>query len=92
MNDDKKLRLRECMIKEKLFLKNLYLGNPLSNRRTLSFATPFQLNVLINIFYYIVIGEIPLKKNHFEKLVKSKKRRVMHNRLNSYKKFLKVRQ
>ena len=91
MNDDKKLRLRECMIKEKLFLKNLYLGNPLSNRRTLSFSTPLQLNILINIFYYIVIGEIPLKKNHFEKLGKSKKRRIMHNRLNTHKKFLKVR-
>lgn len=91
MNDDKKLKLREWMIKEKLFLKNLFLGNPLSNQRTLSFATPFQLNVLINVLYNIVQGRIPMKKINYEKLTKSKKRRLLHDRLNNYKKFLEVK-
>lgn len=84
MNDDKKLRLREGMIKEKLFLKNLYLGNPLSNKTTLSFSTEFQLNVLIRILYNIVVGNIPLKKIHYERLIKSKKRRVLHERLSKF--------
>lgn len=90
MNDDKKLKLREWMIKEKLFLKNLFLGNPLSNQKTLSFATNFQLNVLINVLFKIVRGQIPLKKISYEKLTKSKKRRVLHTRLNNYKQFLLV--
>jgi hypothetical protein len=86
MNDDKKLRLREGMIKEKLFLKNLYLGNPLSNKSTLSFATEFQLNVLIRVLFFIVSGQIPLKKIHYERLIKSKKRRVLHERLSNFDK------
>lgn len=81
MNDDKKLRLREFMIKEKEFLKSLYVGNPLSNRSSLSFATNFQLNVLIRVLYYIVKGQIPMKRDHFEALTKSKKRGVLHSRL-----------
>lgn len=86
MNDDKKLRLREFMIKEKTFLKTLYLGNPLSNRSTLTFATQFQLNVLIRVLYNIVTGQISLKRKHFEHLTKSKKRRVLENGLCNVKK------
>ena len=91
MNEDKKLRLRECMIKEKLFLKSLYLGNPLSNRTCLSFATELQLNVLIRVLYNIVRGQIPIKKVHFEKLTKSRKRRVLQDRLQDVKKLNEVK-
>ena len=90
MDEDKKLRLREIFIKEKLFLKKLYLGNPLSNRTALSFATILQLNVLIRILYHIVRGNIPMKKCHFETLIKSKKRRVLHDRLTNFKKLIEV--
>lgn len=90
MDEDKKLRLREIFIKEKLFLKKLYLGNPLSNRTALSFATNLQLNVLIRILYHIVRGNIPMKKSHFETLIKSKKRRVLHDRLTNFKKLKEV--
>ena len=85
MNDDKKLRLREFMLKEKTFLKNLFLGNPLFNRNLLAFATQFQLNVLIRVLYFIVAGKIPMKKIHFQNLIKSKKRSILENRLNNSK-------
>lgn len=85
MNDDKKLQLRECMIKEKQFLKSLFVGNPLSNRSTLSFATNFQLNVLIRVMYYVVRGQIPMKRVHFESLTKTKKRGVLNSRLSTSK-------
>ena len=90
MNEDKKLRLREFLIKEKLFLKSLFLGNPLSNRTSLSFATKFQLNLLIRVLFYIVRGEIPLKKKHYENLTKSRKRRLLHSKLSSIKKLNEV--
>lgn len=90
MNQDRKLRLREFMIKEKSFLKNLYSGNPLYNRNILAFATQFQLNVLIRVLYNIVTAQIPLKKVHYQNLIKSKKRRVLENRLCNLKKLKEV--
>lgn len=85
MNDDKKLRIREFMLQEKSFLKSLYIGNPLSNRTSLSFATNLQLNLLIRVLSYVVRGYIPMKKVHFEALTKSKKRGLLQSRLSNIK-------
>lgn len=78
MRDETKIQLKQFMLRDKSFLKSLYLSNPLSNKTTLSFSPRSQLITLIKVLFYITRGEIPLKKVHYEKLVKSKKRDILH--------------
>lgn len=77
MRDETKIQLRSCMIRDKSFLKSLYLSNPLSNRTTLAFAQRKELLTLIKVLFFMARGEIPLKKIHYSNLIKSKKRNIL---------------
>lgn len=83
LNEDTKLKLRQLMINSKNFLKNLYLSNSLSSKEIVSFAKDFEINILIKILFFIVQGEIPVKKNHYEFLVRTKKKTFLEKKLSS---------
>lgn len=65
--------LRQLFLRHKLFLKNLYEGQALTNSNTLSFASDTSLNVIIRVLHLIANGEIPMRKDDFEVLKKAKK-------------------
>lgn len=73
MKDETKIQLRKCMLRDKAFLKSLYLSNALSNKTTLSFAQRQELLTLIKVLFFLSRGEIPLKRGHYKNLVRSKK-------------------
>lgn len=79
MRDETKIQLRQYMLRDKSFLKSLYLSNALSNKTTLAFSERAQLLTLIKVLFFLSRGEIPLKKVHYQKLVKSKKRNLLQN-------------
>ena len=66
------------MIIDKAFKKSLYLSNPVSNRTTLAFAQRRELSTLIRVLFFLSRGEIPLKKAHYQDLIRSKKRDALH--------------
>ena len=78
MRDETKIQLNQCMIRDKTFLKSLYLSNPVSNRTTLAFAQKKELLTLIKVLFFLARGEIPIKKVHYQDLIKSKKRDFLH--------------
>jgi hypothetical protein len=78
MRDETKIQLNQCMIRDKSFLKSLYLSNPVSNRTTLAFAQKRELLTLIKVLFFMSRGEIPIKKVHYQNLIKSKKRDALH--------------
>lgn len=77
MKDETKIQLRKCMLRDKAFLKSLYLSNSLSNKTTLSFAPKKELLTLIKVLFFLARGEIPLKRGHYKNLIKSKKTNVL---------------
>lgn len=67
----KKETLKNCMVRDKAFLRNLYVGNnPLKNKRVLNGANDNQLNTLIAYLHYLVIGDIKISKLNFEAIKK----------------------
>lgn len=83
MDQDSKIKLRSLLIQNKSFLKTLHFSNALANRTILSFANEIEVNLLLKILYFIVIGQIPIKKNHFQFLIKSKKKNLLQKTLGS---------
>lgn len=77
MKDETKIQLRKCMLRDKAFLKSLYLSNSLSNKTTLSFAQRTEILTLIKVLFFLARGEIPLKRAHYKNLIKSKKTNVL---------------
>ena len=65
--------LRLLFLKNKQFLKNLYEGQSLINNNIISFASDNALNVLVRVLHLIVNGTIPMRKNDFDAVKKSKK-------------------
>lgn len=89
MKDETKIQLRQLMLRDKSFLKSLYLSNSLSNKTTLAFSSRSQILTLIKVLFWLARGEIPIKKIHYENFVKSKKRNLLH-RISSVKQATKV--
>lgn len=89
---DRKMSWRECLLRDKSFLKSLYCSNALSNKTTLGFATRDELSTLLKVLYCLVKGEIPIKKIHYESLIRSKKAKLLHSRLSSMTKLKQVKE
>jgi hypothetical protein len=68
-----KTKLREEMLVNYAFLKNLHDNNELQNRTTLASADHGALKILLEILHCITNGLIPLKRNRFVLLKKSNK-------------------
>lgn len=79
-----KADLRNLMLNEKKLLKTLYEPALYKNKKQILMkSNENQLDVIIYILYFIVEGEIPLKKNHFETLKANKKLSFINSHLNS---------
>lgn len=70
----KRETLKSYLIRDKIFLKELYSGpNPLKNNRILNNANDSQLNTLLFYLHFLANGEIKINKSNFEKIEKNKK-------------------
>ena len=66
-------QLRTFMLKNRVFLHSLYSDNKTERTHRLNVCSNYQANVLLHILRKIVLGELPLEKEHFERLKKSRK-------------------
>jgi len=82
---DKKL-MRSYLIRDKVFLKDLYTGiEPAKNKRLLYFADDGQLNTLIKYLHFLANGEIEIKKSTFEIIEKSNKLKLITRKVEHLK-------
>lgn len=71
MNED---NLKLLLIRDKVFLKQLYSGpNVVKNKSILLSAENSELNTLLYYLHFVANGKIPITKNNFQALKKSKK-------------------
>jgi len=71
MNEMDKKLMRSFLIRDKGFLKELYIGVESSkNKRILYFAEDGQLNTLIKYLHFLANGEIEIKKVYLKSLKK----------------------
>lgn len=76
--------LRNLLLQNKQFLKDLYESEVKSNtKHLLLHSSNEQLNILLNILYYITQGEIPIKKHNYKALQESKKLNLLHKHFDS---------
>ncbi len=79
--------MRSYLLRDKGFLKELYIGTePSKNKRLLYFANDSQLNTLIKYLHFLANGEIEIKKSTFDIIEKSNKLKTITKkveRLNS---------
>jgi hypothetical protein len=84
MNEMDKKLMRSFLIRDKGFLKELYIGVESSkNKRILYFAEDGQLNTLIKYLHFLANGEIEIKKSIFEIIEKSNKLKVITKKVES---------
>jgi hypothetical protein len=76
-SNDQLLRLREQMISEKDFLRNIYSCNSMQAREYLNFATLLQLNILLRILHQLCSGSIKLKATLFDEIIRHKKLKIL---------------
>ncbi len=82
---DKKL-MRSYLIRDKVFLKELYTGaEPSKNKRLLYVADDGQLNTLIKYLHFLTNGEIEIKKSIFEIIEKSQKLKLLTRKVEHLK-------
>jgi hypothetical protein len=73
MSFDKE-QLKSRLVRDKAFLRALYVGpNPLKNRRLIFAATDSQLDTLIKFIFYVCNGEISIDTSDFQAIKKKKK-------------------
>jgi hypothetical protein len=65
--------MREALLNEKAFIKNLSSADTKTARALLHYASQEQLNLIFLIIHNVVNGQIPLKIHAHKKLVKSKR-------------------
>jgi len=59
--------------RDKAFVEELYSSQSIPNtKRLLNFASDAKLDTIVKILYFISIGEIKIKKEHFNAIPKSK--------------------
>jgi len=66
-----KEQLTALLVRDKIFLKSLYEANSaLSAKNILMYASDSKLNTLIKFLHFVSVGEIKVKKEHFDSLEK----------------------
>ena len=59
-------QLKNLMVRDKLFLKELYEGNDIEQKKQiLNFASDSKLNTLIKFLHFLTNGDIKIKKRKF---------------------------
>jgi len=85
------LELRQLLIDNKPFLKNLYeLSSMQQKKHFLLSSSEKECDVLLQILYAITQGEIPITKSKFEILKSSKKLHLLNNKFESEVKLAKL--
>ena len=75
--------VKQCLIRDKEFLRELYHSNSTYKTKTiLNSTSDLKLETLIKFLHFLANGEIPIKKENFEALKSNK-------RLNYIKKVVK---
>jgi hypothetical protein len=69
---------RKELQQESQFLTELHTCSRLKARHCLNTASTKQLRLLIKLFHHIASGDIPLKRENFEKIVRAKKSTFLH--------------
>lgn len=70
--------LKPLLQRDQVFLEELYASPSVTNsRRLLNFASDQKLSTLAKVLHFIAIGEIKLKRQHFDSLA-SKTVRNLH--------------
>lgn len=86
MNQD---QLKLELNRDKVFLKNLYIGpNLLKNKTILNSAEDCELNTLIKYLHYLANGKIAITKENFKQLEQTKKLRLVRIRVEKMSKAL----
>jgi len=71
-------RFKPVMLRDKLFLKEIYLSPSVPNtRRLLNFGSDQKLNTLIKVLHLVAVGEIKLKREHSNEIT-TKSVRALH--------------
>ena len=81
-----KTYLRSLLKRDRGFLLNLFRGSSQENAKVLNSATEAQLNTLIKILHLILNDEIPLTKDNFLIVKKSKHLAKLKNFFDFYTK------
>ncbi len=82
-----KENLKKLMIENKLYLRSLFKENIYKKKKQiLLLSDEKQIDLILNILFYVVQGDIPLKKIYFEKLKDNKKLHFINRTLNSQEK------
>lgn len=64
-----KEQMKTLLIRDKSFLKDLYEGTNIANKkRLIMFASDEKLDTLLKFLHFLATGQISLQKNHFEQL------------------------
>lgn len=67
LNNMKKETLKSYMVRDKAFLRALYVSdNILKNKRLLNGASDIQLNTLLGYLHFLTTGEIKINKKNFD--------------------------
>jgi hypothetical protein len=74
---EEKIALRKWLLEEKSFLCDLSGSHRLRVRHILNLASTEQLKLLVHVLYHLTNGEMPLKKQHFEDIIRSKKLNIL---------------
>jgi len=59
--------------RDKVFMEELYVSQSIPNtKRLLNFASDQKLDTIIKVLHFIAIGEIKIKKEHFDNIPNAK--------------------
>lgn len=78
-----KERLREHMLKNKEFLNELYVSDVLVSKKILRSADDSKLNTLIKYLHFLANGEIKMRKQDFEIVLKNQKLKLLKKTIES---------
>lgn len=67
------LSISDLMLKNRVFLYCLYSESKHRTKQRLNVATSQQVKVLLHVIHHVSEGQIPLPKNHFNKLKRTRK-------------------
>ncbi len=67
------MSLRECMLADKDFLKQLYSSDSIKAKTILNFAKDSSLKTLVKVIHNVTTGKIELRSDIFDEIVKRKK-------------------
>ena len=84
------VHMRELLLNQKEFLKDLYSFNSYQNRKLIISADNQSLNTLLKILHLILNNEIPILEEDVNVIKKAKKLGLLKNTIKSNEKFIEL--